>query len=248
MKKRKHVALLMFFVVLIASLCYSICSLGYALKKCEVEVEQKKAEIAVIKEDDEVEMLPTLMWEVASLNEDIYIPESVRLALGKPYIPEQDVLVNISSTSEEQVKETVKEEVIEEKVEPVEEIHYYEAGERAPKGELTFENVPVKDYDWDGTVLNSRLGVVKGPSGKETYYNLPMSGVVKYMNELGYYGKVWVREDGAKMMGDFIMVAAELTSRPKGTILKTSLGWAVVADTGSFAKSNPKQIDIATAW
>ena len=83
MKKRKHVALLMFFVVLIASLCYSICSLGYALKKCEVEVEQKKAEIAVIKEDDEVETLSTLMWEVASLNEDIYIPESVRFALGK---------------------------------------------------------------------------------------------------------------------------------------------------------------------
>ena len=75
-----------------------------------------------------------------------------------------------------------------------------------------------------------------------------MSGVVKYMNELGYYGEVWVREDGAKMMGDFIMVAAELGSRPKGTILKTSLGWAVVADTGTFAKSNSKQIDIATAW
>ena len=96
MKKRKQVALLMFFVVLIASLCYSICSLGYALKKCEVEVEQQNAEFAVTKEDDEVEPLPTFMWEVASLNEDIYIPESVRLALGKPYIPEQDILANFN--------------------------------------------------------------------------------------------------------------------------------------------------------
>ena len=50
------------------------------------------------------------------------------------------------------------------------------------------------------------------------------------------------------MIGDFIMVAAELNSRPKGTIILTSLGWGVVCDTGGFAKSNPTQIDIAVAW
>ena len=140
--------------------------------------------------------------------------------------------------------ETVPEETEAEE----EEVHYYRSGDLAPKGELTFENIPVEDYEWDGDVINSYVGTVKGPSGKETFYNLPMGGVIDIMESLGYTGEYWVREDGAKMFGDFIMVAAELGSRPKGTIIKTSLGWAVVCDTGGFTKWNPTQLDIATAW
>lgn len=144
--------------------------------------------------------------------------------------------------------EPVVETIPKETEEPVEEVRYYQSGDLAPKGELTFENIPVEDYEWDGDVIDSYVGTVKGPSGKETYYNLPMSGVIDIMESLGYTGEYWVREDGAKMLGDFIMVAAELGSRPKGTIIKTSLGWAVVCDTGGFAKWNSTQLDIATAW
>lgn len=132
--------------------------------------------------------------------------------------------------------------------ESVSEVHYYQSGDLAPKGELTFENIPVEDYEWDGDIINSYAGTVEGPSGKETYYNLPMSGVIAIMEDLGYTGEYSVREDGAKMLGDFIMVAAELGNRPKGTIIKTSMGWAVVADTGGFVRDNPTQLDIATAW
>ena len=44
------------------------------------------------------------------------------------------------------------------------------------------------------------------------------------------------------------MVAANLDLRPKGTILDTSLGKGIVCDTGSFAKTNKTQIDIAVTW
>lgn len=101
---------------------------------------------------------------------------------------------------------------------------------------------------WTGAVLSPSAGAIQGPSGKETYYNLDMSGVVANMKAAGYQGEYWVREDGAKMFGDYVMVAAELSSRPKGTILETSLGMAMVCDTGGFASSNPTQIDIATNW
>lgn len=103
-------------------------------------------------------------------------------------------------------------------------------------------------FEWDGPVLTRNAGTVQGPSGKETYYNLNMSGVVDRMHRLGFEGEYWVREDGCKMFGDYIMVAANLDIRPRGTILPTSLGWGIVADTGGFAKRNQTQLDIAVNW
>ncbi len=101
---------------------------------------------------------------------------------------------------------------------------------------------------WSGAVLSASAGVVQGPSGKESYYNLDMSGVVSNMKSLGYDYEYWVREDGAKMYGDYVMVAADLNTRPIGTILETSLGLGIVCDTGSFAATDPTQLDVATNW
>ena len=44
------------------------------------------------------------------------------------------------------------------------------------------------------------------------------------------------------------MVAANLEMRPRGTIISTSLGMAIVADTGGFAKHNKTQLDLAMDW
>lgn len=99
--------------------------------------------------------------------------------------------------------------------------------------------------------LTKSGGVFAGPSGKETYYNLPMGKCIQIMRDMGYSVEeypYWIREDGAKMLGDYVMCAAELNSRPKGTIVETSLGMGIVVDTGSFAYSNPTQIDICTDW
>ena len=75
-----------------------------------------------------------------------------------------------------------------------------------------------------------------------------MSGVVSIMRGMGYDYEYWVRDDGVKMFGNYVMIAANLNIRPRGSLVQTSLGMGMVCDTGTFAKRNPTQIDIATAW
>lgn len=101
---------------------------------------------------------------------------------------------------------------------------------------------------WDGSVLSPSAGVNYGPSGKETYYNLDMSGVVSIMRGMGNNDSYWVRGDGCKMLGNYIMVAANLSVHPRGSLVETSLGTGIVCDTGGFAAGNANQLDIATSW
>lgn len=106
-------------------------------------------------------------------------------------------------------------------------------------------------YSWNGPILNSHVGTIQGPNGKETYYNLPMHGVIQIMRDAGFSETeypYWIRNDGCKMLGDYIMVAADLSIRPRGSIIETSLGTALVCDTGGFANYNSTQIDIAVDW
>ena len=96
--------------------------------------------------------------------------------------------------------------------------------------------------------LTKRKGIVNGPSGKESWYNKPMDGVINIMEDKGFFEEYWIREDGVKMYGNYIMCAANLEIRPRGTILETSLGLAMVCDTGTFIYDDPYQIDIAVNW
>lgn len=105
--------------------------------------------------------------------------------------------------------------------------------------------------DWTGEILSKSKGVVNGPSGKESYYNLNMNSVIRVMRNAGYSEEeypYWIREDGIKMLGNYVIVAANYEIRPRGTIIQSSLGYAIVCDTGSFAKRNPTQIDVAVTW
>lgn len=99
-----------------------------------------------------------------------------------------------------------------------------------------------------GNTLNRKNGVFYGPSGKESYYNLPMDKVVEYMRLEGYDLRYWIRSDGVKMFGRYVMVAADLDIRPKGTILPTSLGDAMVVDTGAFIYKDRYALDVAVGW
>lgn len=113
----------------------------------------------------------------------------------------------------------------------------------------SYEQTPVySGGGWSGSVLTPQAGVNYGPSGKETYYNLDMSGVVNIMRNMGNQDEYWVRSDGAKMLGNYVMVAANLDVHPRGSLVETSMGTGIVADTGGFAAGNPNQVDIATAW
>ena len=107
--------------------------------------------------------------------------------------------------------------------------------------------------EWNGEVLTARKGYNYGPSGKETWYDLKMGGVVKIMRDLGYSEEeypYWVREDGCKMFGPYIMVAGDIKyTRNRGDIVETSLGTAMVCDHCAWAEwHNPTQLDIATDW
>ena len=117
---------------------------------------------------------------------------------------------------------------------------------------ITTDEDEVKGYgaasDWDGPVLTASAGTITGPSGKETYYNLNMSGVVSVMRSLGNTDEYWVRDDGVKMLGDYVMVAANLDVHPRGSLVETSLGMGIVCDTGGFASGNSTQLDIAVSW
>lgn len=102
-----------------------------------------------------------------------------------------------------------------------------------------------------GPGLTATKGVIQGPSGKETYYNLDMTAVISTMRAKGFDSETypyWIRGDGVKMLGNYVMVAANLNTRSKGTILETSLGTGIVCDTGGFAETDAAQIDIATNW
>lgn len=104
---------------------------------------------------------------------------------------------------------------------------------------------------WEGDVLTSTNGRILGPSGDETYYNLPMDGIVSLMRSLGFDEETypyWIRSDGVKMLGDYVMCAANLELRPRGSVVESSLGLALVCDTGGFAEFNHEQLDIATRW
>lgn len=85
---------------------------------------------------------------------------------------------------------------------------------------------------------------------KETYYDLPMKGVMAIAaRECGAEAAYTIREDGVKVdMEGYVLVAADLTRYPRCTVVETSLGLGRVYDTGTFAKTNSEQFDLATDW
>lgn len=85
---------------------------------------------------------------------------------------------------------------------------------------------------------------------QETYYDLPMSLVMRYRLSDGCGdGTYSVREDGVKIDNEgYILVAANLDRYPLCSVVMTSLGPGKVYDTGTFATTNPEQFDIATDW
>lgn len=85
---------------------------------------------------------------------------------------------------------------------------------------------------------------------KETYYDLPMSGVMQMVaRQCGVQPVYTVREDGVKVDADgYVLVAANLSKYPRCSVVETSLGPGKVYDTGGFAKNNSEQFDLATDW
>lgn len=114
--------------------------------------------------------------------------------------------------------------------------------------DLIDDDVQFSENYFPETKLTPEIGIVQGPWCTETYYNLDMTEVLDIMRDLGYNYGYWIRDDGVKMYGDYVMVAADLNQFPRGTIVETSLGDGIVCDTGEFIYENPYQFDIAVTW
>lgn len=95
--------------------------------------------------------------------------------------------------------------------------------------------------------LTRSLGRVDGVSEVETWYNLPMDLVIENMRKRGYSEAdypYYIRNDGVKMFGDFVIVAADLNKYPRGSVVYTTLGQGMVLDTGEDLSG----FDIAVIW
>jgi hypothetical protein len=71
------------------------------------------------------------------------------------------------------------------------------------------------------------------------------------MRDLGFDEDTYpyyIREDGVRMFGEYVMVAANTDILPKGTLIDTSLGMGMVVDHCENSEINVKQIDIAVNW
>ena len=104
------------------------------------------------------------------------------------------------------------------------------------------------DYPTTGNVLNPYDGINYYGGVLETYYDLDMSWCIGVMRDMGYDEvnyPYWIRSDGVKMLGDYVMCAADFDYEPRGTFTMTSLGPAIVVDTGLGGWG---WHDIAVAW
>lgn len=105
-------------------------------------------------------------------------------------------------------------------------------------------STPTQNYNYNTNyssgVLTPSGGVNSFNGNTETYYNLDMSGVIANAQNMGIQGEYWVRDDGVKMYGDYVIVASQ---HDKGTIIDTSLGTGIVLD---YCPAGT--VDVATAW
>ena len=161
-----------------------------------------------------------------------------------------DSLVQIKKDNIQQIKQQIKKEkeIKKEKARKAKIKKEQKKKEEEQQQRNKTETYILQNNNISQGILTPAKGVNQGPSGKETYYNLPMEGVISIMRSMGNTDKYWIREDGCKMLGDYIMVAAHLDIHPRGSLVETSLGTGIVCDTGTFAYGNANQIDIATNW
>ena len=112
----------------------------------------------------------------------------------------------------------------------------------------------------DDSPLNAYMGVNYYNGHKETYYNMYMGGLIDAMNRGGWAyndcinkdiidnildtSGYWIRSDGCKMFGGYIILAASEYEYSRGSIVSTSLGTGIVLDRGV----GPGVIDIAVNW
>ena len=95
-------------------------------------------------------------------------------------------------------------------------------------------------------ILTAKLGTIQFEGHKETWYNLPMKRVIARSDSAtGLSDMYWIREDGVKMYGPWVICAAP-PSKIRYSRIQTSLGEGIILDT--HTAKDTELIDIATTW
>ncbi len=201
--------------------------------------EVESTEVAISEEvDSEMQQLSA---GISDTVKSLWSTASLRLEIAENEVP---IVAEASSQSFEEFAKARSEEVKEE-----DSTEARKSTSTTAKTEEKSESKQSESKKWDGRKLTKRAGIITGPTGKETWYNLNMSRCVQIMHDKGFEGEYWVRSDGTKMFGDYIMVAANLKKFPKGTIVETSLGTAMVCDScGRATSEGSTLLDIAVNW
>lgn len=195
----------------------------------------KKNKIAIVSGAMAVLIAATIGVSVSFMNapQDVVEPEDVGIVIenSEPTIAEDE---NETFAPEEPV---VEETPVVEKSVPV-------TYEQPTSTYTQTYSTPTQNYNYNTNyssgVLTPSGGVNSFNGNTETYYNLDMSGVIANAQNMGIQGEYWVRDDGVKMYGDYVIVASQ---HDKGTIIETSLGTGIVLD---YCPAGT--VDVATAW
>lgn len=195
----------------------------------------KKNKIAIVSGAMAVLIAATVGVSVSFMDvpQDVAKPEDVEVIIenSEPTIAEDE---NETFAPEEPV---VEETPVVEKSVPV-------TYEQSTSTYTQTYSTPTQNYNYNTSYSNGVLtpsgGVNSFNGNTETYYNLDMSGVIANAQNMGIQGEYWVRDDGVKMYGDYVIVASQ---HDKGTIIDTSLGTGIVLD---YCPAGT--VDVATAW
>lgn len=94
-------------------------------------------------------------------------------------------------------------------------------------------------------VLTAKAGRIAYGDHIETWYNLDMSKIIERSDKMiGLSDLYWIRDDGVKMYGPWVIVAAH-QSKIRYSRVQTSLGEGIILDTHT---TSPDVYDIATTW
>ena len=94
-------------------------------------------------------------------------------------------------------------------------------------------------------ILAAKAGRITFNGHTETWYDLPMTKVVQQAQQVGIPCEYWVRDDGVKMFGPWVIVAAH-SSKIRYSRIQTSLGEGIILDTHEMPET--ELYDIATDW
>ena len=78
-------------------------------------------------------------------------------------------------------------------------------------------------------ILTAGLGKIEYQGHTETWYNLPINNVVRRAQNMGIPCEYWVRDDGVKCFGPWVIVAAH-PSKVRYSMVQTSLGEGIILD------------------